>query len=98
MKSRSPDGKNGTSTLFFVDSVTSYDDRIQSIGRATARLLSALGDEFAILGPAEKDSGHEVRRFGEELLFRSLRDGIPPAICRTGPNGSSLLTRMRLTL
>ncbi len=78
------DGKNGTSTLFFVDSVTSYDDRIQSIGRATARILSALGDDFAILGPAEKDSGHEVRRFGEELLFRSLRDQNSSAITRSG--------------
>ena len=78
------DGKNGTSTLFFVDSVTSYDDRIQSIGRATARILSALGDDFAILGPAEKDSGHEVRRFGEELLFRSLRDQNTAAITRSG--------------
>ncbi len=78
------DGRNPVNTLFFVDSVTSYDDRIQAIGRATARILSALGDDFGILGPAEKDSGHEARRFGEELLFRSLRDQNTAAITRSG--------------
>ncbi len=61
-------------TLFFVDSVTSYDDRIQAIGRATASILDAAGEDFGILGAAEKDSGHEVRRFGEEMLFMALRD------------------------
>jgi Fe-S oxidoreductase len=30
--------------------------------------------DFGILGAKEKDSGHEVRRFGEEMLFRALRD------------------------
>jgi Fe-S oxidoreductase len=65
---------NGASTLYFVDSITSYDDRMQSIGRATARILEHLGENFGILGSQEKDSGHEVRRFGEELLFIALRD------------------------
>ena len=68
------DGKNAADTLYFVDSVTSYDDRMQSIARATARILDHLGENFAILGAAEKDSGHEARRFGEEMLFMSLRD------------------------
>ena len=71
-------------TLYFVDSITSYDDRIQSIGRATARILSNIGESFAILGPAEKDSGHEVRRFGEEMLFTALRDQNVEAIKHSG--------------
>ena len=71
-------------TLFFVDSVTSYDDRIQAIGRATARILDAAGEDFGILGAAEKDSGHEVRRFGEELLFMALRDQNVDAIKDSG--------------
>ncbi len=71
-------------TLFFVDSVTSYDDRIQSIGRATARILDAVGEDFGILGAAEKDSGHEVRRFGEELLFMALREQNVAAIKDSG--------------
>jgi Fe-S oxidoreductase len=78
------DGNKVVNTLFFVDSVTSYDERIQAIGRATARILEAVGADFGILGPAEKDSGHEVRRFGEELLFRSLRDDNVSAITRSG--------------
>ena len=74
------DGSNHAETLFFVDSITSYDDRIQAIGRATARILSATGEDFAILGAAEKDSGHDVRRFGEEMLFLALRDHNTDAI------------------
>lgn len=64
----------GTQTLYFVDSITSYDDRMQSIARATSRILFELGEDFGILGPAESDSGHEARRFGEESLFFLLRD------------------------
>jgi Fe-S oxidoreductase len=71
---KSLEKSNGASTLYFVDSITSYDDRMQSIGRATARILEHLGENFGILGIAEKDSGHDVRRFGEETLFMALRD------------------------
>jgi Fe-S oxidoreductase len=66
--------KDAADTLYFVDSITSYDDRMQAIGRATAKVLDHLGEGFGILGAAERDSGHEVRRFGEETLFRSLQD------------------------
>jgi Fe-S oxidoreductase len=78
------DGQTSADTLFFVDSITSYDDRMQSIGRATARILDHLGDGFGILGAAEKDSGHEVRRFGEEMLFLALRDHNVEAIKASG--------------
>ena len=67
-------GGGSADTLYFVDSITSYDDRIQSIGRATARILASLGENFGILGAKERDSGHDVRRFGEEMLFQALRD------------------------
>jgi Fe-S oxidoreductase len=70
-------------TLFFVDSVTSFDDRIQEIGRSTAKILKAIGIDFGILGPAEMDSGHEVRRFGEEMLFHQLKDKNTKAILET---------------
>ncbi len=75
---------NGADTLYFVDSITSYDDRMQSIGRATAKILDHVGENFGILGAAEKDSGHEVRRFGEELLFTALRDHNVDAIKASG--------------
>ena len=97
----------GVDTLYFVDSITSYDDRIQSIGRAAARVLGRLyasedGSDsprghggngksaekneaaFAILGSKERDSGHDVRRFGEEALFLALRDHNTEAIRASG--------------
>ena len=78
------DGEVTADTLYFVDSITSYDDRMQSIGRATASILSRSGVNFGILGPGEKDSGHEARRFGEETLFRALRDANLQAIQAAG--------------
>jgi len=77
-------GSNGADTLYFVDSITSYDDRMQSIGRSTAKILDRIGEKFGILGAAEKDSGHEVRRFGEETLFMALRDHNTEAIEASG--------------
>jgi Fe-S oxidoreductase len=76
--------KNSVGTLYFVDSITSYDDRMQSIARSTARVLENVHEEFGILGAAEKDSGHEVRRFGEETLFMALRDHNVDAIKAAG--------------
>jgi Fe-S oxidoreductase len=78
------DSRNGADTLYFVDSITSYDDRMQSIGRATAKTLNHVGENFGILGTAERDSGHEVRRFGEETLFMALRDHNTDAIKASG--------------
>jgi len=75
---------NGADALYFVDSITSYDDRMQAIGRATAKILNHVGENFGILGAAEKDSGHEVRRFGEETLFMALRDHNVDAIKASG--------------
>ena len=71
-------------TLYFVDSITSYDDRMQAIGRATVKILDHVGENFGILGAAERDSGHEVRRFGEETLFMALRDHNVDAIKASG--------------
>jgi Fe-S oxidoreductase len=73
-----------TDNLYFVDSITSYDDRIQAIGHATTRILDHIGEDFGILGAAEKDSGHEARRFGEETLFMALRDHNEDAIKASG--------------
>jgi Fe-S oxidoreductase len=78
------DKNKGADTLYFVDSITSYDDRMQSIGRATAKILNHVGENFGILGAAERDSGHEVRRFGEETLFMALRDHNVDAIKASG--------------
>jgi Fe-S oxidoreductase len=49
-------------------------------------VLSAAGVDFGILGKAEKDSAHEVRRFGEEMLFQDLKDHNTDAILNAGVN------------
>lgn len=67
-------------TLYFVDSISSYDDRMQNIAQATARVLGRSGVDFAVIGKDEKDSGHDVRRFGEEMLFQSLKEQNTEAI------------------
>jgi Fe-S oxidoreductase len=71
-------------TLYFVDSISSYDDRMQKIAQATARILHDSEVDFVVLGKDEKDSGHDVRRFGEEMLFQSLRDQNMEAIQGSG--------------
>lgn len=67
-------------TLYFVDSITSYDDRMQKVAQATARVLGAAAVDFGVLGKDETDSGHEVRRFGEETLFQTLKERNTAAI------------------
>ncbi len=71
-------------TLYFVDSISSFDDRMQEIARCTAKILDTAEIDFGILGQAEKDSGHEARRFGEEMLYQDLRDQNTDAILNAG--------------
>jgi len=66
--------EENSETLYFVDSITSYDDRMQAIGAATATILSRAGIDVGILGKNEKDAGNEARRFGEEMLFQTLKE------------------------
>ena len=73
-----------TSTLYFVDSITSFDDRMVEIARSTSKLLDSAGLDFGVLGKKEKDSGNEVRRFGEEMLFQTLREENSAAILESG--------------
>ncbi len=76
--------KDEADTLYFVDSITSYDDNIQEIARHTAVILQRAGVDFGILGKEEKDSGNEVLRFGEEMLYQDLKEQNTQAILDTG--------------
>ena len=76
--------KDDASTLYFVDSISSYDDNIQEIARRTAAILTKSGVDYGILGKKEKDSGNEVMRFGEEMLFQDLREQNTDAIMDSG--------------
>ncbi|MBW1706191.1 MAG: (Fe-S)-binding protein [Deltaproteobacteria bacterium] len=61
-----------TDVLYFVDSYGSFDPAAQAIAGAIVKGLNSAGIDFGILGPLEKDSGHQVRRMGEEGLFQLL--------------------------
>ncbi|MEH0021223.1 MAG: (Fe-S)-binding protein [Desulfobacter sp.] len=76
--------KESADTLYFVDSITSYDDNIQDIARRTSIILEKAGVDFGILGKAEKDSGNEVLRFGEEMLSQDLKEQNTEAILESG--------------
>jgi len=78
------DKKTTADTLFFVDSITSFDDNIKTIAQRTATILTKAGVDFGILGKQEKDSGNEVLRFGEEMLFQDLKEQNTEAIAASG--------------
>ncbi len=77
-------GADKADTLYFVDSISSYDDNIQDIARKTAIILEKAGVDFGILGKDEKDAGNEVLRFGEEMLFQDLKAQNTEAILESG--------------
>ena len=60
--------------LFFVDSYGSFDPAARTVARAVVQGLQRAGVDFGILGPREKDSGHQPRRIGEEGLFQFLME------------------------
>jgi Fe-S oxidoreductase/nitrate reductase gamma subunit len=60
--------------LWFVGDYASLDPRNQRNTIALARLLEAAGVDFGILHDAERTAGNDVRRAGEEGLFRSLAE------------------------
>jgi Fe-S oxidoreductase len=60
--------------LWIVECYAAYYPRGQANARATARLLDALGVDFAILGNEEKCAGECARLVGEKGLFDTLRE------------------------
>jgi Fe-S oxidoreductase len=60
--------------LWFVGDYASFDARVQDITRTVARVLHAAGVDFGILYEAERNSGNDVRRVGEEGLFEQLAE------------------------
>jgi Fe-S oxidoreductase len=60
--------------LWYVSDYTSYHPRGQDAARAMARVLTALGVDFAILGPEERSDGDSARLAGESGLFELLAE------------------------
>lgn len=58
--------------LYYVDGYASFDPQSQKIAASIVKGLKLAGMDFGILGKLEKDTGHQVRRMGEEGLFQIL--------------------------
>jgi len=69
-----PQDPRPVDVLWFVECYTSFHPRGQDNCRATAKVLHALGVDFAILGHEEKCAGECARLAGETGLFETLTD------------------------
>lgn len=64
--------KEPVDLLWFVGDHASFDERMQGISQALARLLHRAGVDFGLLYEDERNAGNDVRRVGEEGLFEML--------------------------
>jgi len=60
--------------LWVTGDYAAFDPRLQNITQTTAKILEAAGINFGIMYEAEKNSGNDIRRIGEEGLFETLKD------------------------
>ncbi|MCL5991115.1 MAG: heterodisulfide reductase-related iron-sulfur binding cluster [Bacteroidetes bacterium] len=60
--------------LWFTGDYAAFDTRLQGITQKTAMIFQKAGLDFGILYEAEKNSGNDVRRIGEEGLFEILKE------------------------
>lgn len=65
-------GEEKSETLFYVGCTPSYDPRAQNISKALVKIFQKVGLDFGILGKKEACCGNEIRRMGEQTLFRKL--------------------------
>jgi Fe-S oxidoreductase len=66
--------KRAVDVLWYVSTYTSYHQRGKDAARAMARVFTALGVDFGILGAEEKDDGDSQRLAGEKGLFEMLAE------------------------
>ncbi len=66
--------KRPVDVLWYVGSYPSYHPRGIDASRALARIFTALGVDFAILGPEEKEDGDSIRLAGEKGLAEKLTE------------------------
>ena len=67
-------GDPAPEVLFWVGCAGAFDERAQRTTQSIARLLTAAGVDFAILGPRERCTGDPARRMGHEYLFQTLAE------------------------
>ncbi len=59
-------------TLWFVGDYASYNPALTQVTLTTARVFKQAGLDFGLLYDAERNSGNDIRRVGEEGLFELL--------------------------
>jgi len=64
--------KPSADVLWYVGDYASYHPRVQAVSKALAKVLTALGVDYAILGPEEVSDGDSQRLAGERGLFEML--------------------------
>jgi len=65
-------GEATTETLLYVGCAPSYDPRVQSVSAALVKIFQKADLDFGILGKKESCCGNEIRRMGEQALFKKL--------------------------
>ena len=65
-------GEATTETLLYVGCAPSYDPRIQNISTALVKIFQKADLDFGILGKKESCCGNEIKRMGEQALFKKL--------------------------
>lgn len=71
------DAADGVDVLLYVGCAVSYDPRLQTVARNTARILGKAGVRFGVLGTRERCCGDAVRVTGERgYLERLIQDNV----------------------
>jgi Fe-S oxidoreductase len=65
-------GDKTSDTLLFIGCAPSYDPRVQRIATSLVKIFQFGGLDFGVLGKKETCCGNEIRRMGEEALFKKL--------------------------
>jgi len=65
-------GEASTETLLYVGCAPSYDPRVQNVSTALVKIFQKADLDFGILGKKESCCGNEIRRMGEQALFKKL--------------------------
>jgi len=65
-------GEAEAETMLYVGCAPSYDPRVQNVSTVLVKIFQKAELDFGILGKKESCCGNEIRRMGEETLFKKL--------------------------
>jgi Fe-S oxidoreductase len=77
-----PKDPSPVDVLFYVEDYWSYHPRGMEAAQAFARVMHALGIDFAILGAQEKTLGDSQRLAGERGLFEALMEDVTATLAK----------------